>query len=160
MPAASRLTFKMHECPVCFDKGEPETFVFCKNKHASCRTCFPRLRSCPMCRASIASFTDADGHLFEGPCRNQRMGCNGDHAGAICPYELFNYLTPLQHQYLTFILRGLQACENPLFIWGRSAYPVLASLRHSWRTHSDLWQAFIPSTVVLLEVYDVIHERE
>ena len=154
--AATRFRFIM-ECDICCEDKHLEDFVYCKNRHPLCTSCFPRVRSCPMCRARIVDFTDSNGERVEVPCRNREMGCDGDHEGPICPYELFHHLSPIQHRYLFFIINGLFEFDNPLFVWGEAAYPVLVSLRHSFRLHMDLWEGFIPYPELLQEVYDVIY---
>lgn len=45
--------FSATECPVCWDELQLKTTVVLKCKHMMCKSCKPRISSCPLCRVKI-----------------------------------------------------------------------------------------------------------
>ena len=111
-----------------------------------------------MCRASIDTFTDANGRHAPRRCHNRWLGCNGLHERPICPYELFNHLNREQRVYLTFILMGILHFDTPEFHWTEYGYNVLTSLRQLWNDRPELWEGFIPSDELLEVLRHIIYQ--
>ena len=50
------------ECPVCFETIDSVPIYQCQNGHVVCKNCYPKLKTCPICR-----------QIYDGPIRNLKI---------------------------------------------------------------------------------------
>ena len=148
---------RMKACEICCHDSKPSDFVKCENDHKLCSSCFSKVKYCPFCRADKATFVDSAGGRIWTPCRNRlRHGCDGE-LNHECPFELLNRLSRIERNYLLHILTTIYNIDNPIFVWGPRAIPVLSRLRRSWEEHVDLWNSFLDCEELRVEVFNIIN---
>ena len=65
---------KLLKCPVCWERSDPDNLIQCQNGHYGCRSCYGRLRTCPLCRIilqpEIQTFAQGTAELIRKELRH------------------------------------------------------------------------------------------